>query len=1014
MKSVSKSSVLALLVSILVGGVVIGAGETTIFNETKSKAYGLKVEFDRAVNITRSGESFTAHQKVEERAIVFSGGTVKPWEDFFFLWQPEDAKIVSHKWLTREEPAVIKSSTGSSTELILGGQVQYYLAQENWDSHWEELDPLKVLRENGMDWIQVRLTTASIPELRNTDPENWDKLPDENWWEYFHDGSLEYVEQILKEASNIGMKLNLSFFLSHESAHSALQKTPPSWEGLELEELTEVVQDYCYRTTNHFKEQGLDIEIYDVGNEIQEGILGYLPGQKVPIPDDIDPYANLSYMRSKVWKTEAKILKAAIKGIKEGDSNGKITLHVAGSSGKRLIKSFFQTMVNEGVKFDYAGISFPGVERDWSVRFEDDPFSWIKPVVEFLGSLNKKVIFSEFTYPNDPSGIGGVPLPVPDLPKWESHVSVPGYPLTPSGQAKWVRDFLSFCRKEKNVVGAFYYYPDFFPGICEGPVKCYPPDEGFGLFASDTKARPALSQLRENPNPYPKILLIDDKNNLFDWYGEWEFQQGESSVRSTRKGSDQHGAQAKINFKGTGITLIHATSPDHGIAEIEIDGVCYPKIDMYSPSHRPRITDVITTNLTPSKHTLTITVSGEKNLSSSGEFIVVDGVEVIQREPVSPEEKREVHSDSGKPQLIDLEFTPKSIDVSRTSQEITIKTRVKDEGAGVGLVVIEFVNKSNKEETVKTKLCLSDGNPTQGTYSGSITFPQSTKGSSWLINRVWAKDTSKPVPNNNQWVTHQLQAREFPTSLEIRSEPVLNVCRQGCEYNSIQKAIKEADPGDDVRIESGLYSENLTVEKDMTIKGSGPEKTIITGTNPSAPVIKIPHSTSEEIINIENIQIGYAKGEEGNGIFTGGTATINLFNLKVVNNEVNGIEVSGNSTVNVEGSTFRGNGFCGIEFYDRPNGLIRNSEVINNEVYGISIQGNAEVEVVGSRVSGNGRDGIYLDEMAKATIENNEIIGNENCGINATLENNIVSCSGNSISNNKGGNLCGKARNKCR
>jgi len=98
--------------------------------------------------------------------------------------------------------------------------------------------------------------------------------------------------------------------------------------------------------------------------------------------------------------------------------------------------------------------------------------------------------------------------------------------------------------------------------------------------------------------------------------------------------SGESGARASITFTGTGIALIHATNNDHGIAEVEIDGIRYPDIDMYSPEFVFRVTDVITTDLAPSEHVLTITVSGDRNPSSSDDFIVVDAVDVIQGRPV--------------------------------------------------------------------------------------------------------------------------------------------------------------------------------------------------------------------------------------------------------------------------------------------------------------------------------------------------------------------------------------------
>ena len=391
-------------------------------------------------------------------------------------------------------------------------------------------------------------------------------------------------------------------------------------------------------------DKGLNIEIYDIGNEIEMGILNYLPGDKVPLPEGVDPCTDMDYMRNNVWNIEAVLLKAAINGVKEADPDAKITLHATGLQNELLVKTFFQTMVEQGVEFDYAGLTFPPATRDWFVRFHDDPFSWVLPTINFLDSLDKKVIFSEFTYPNDPRGIGGIPWnphqPISFLPKWESHVPVPGYPFTPEGQARWIRDFLSFCRNNNVIIGAIYYYPDLFPGICQEPVICYPQDQYFGVFASDTQIQPALLQIRSAPPSYPTVDLVDETNaNVilveetdpsFVCSGHWESDSGNCYSGGTRMGSEQPGAKVHIHFTGTGISLIYFISYDHGIAEIAVDGVPYPDIDMYGSEQSCQVERVIATDLAPSEHILTITVSGRKNPFSSNAFIVVDAVRVIQ------------------------------------------------------------------------------------------------------------------------------------------------------------------------------------------------------------------------------------------------------------------------------------------------------------------------------------------------------------------------------------------------
>ncbi len=68
--------------------------------------------------------------------------------------------------------------------------------------------------------------------------------------------------------------------------------------------------------------------------------------------------------------------------------------------------------------------------------------------------------------------------PVP--PRWRKEV--PGYPLTPEGQQKWLTDFFAFCTNEPEIAGAFYWSPEWFG---EGMWKA------LALFDVEGNAKPA-------------------------------------------------------------------------------------------------------------------------------------------------------------------------------------------------------------------------------------------------------------------------------------------------------------------------------------------------------------------------------------------------------------------------------------------------------------------------------------------------------------------------------------------
>ena len=63
-------------------------------------------------------------------------------------------------------------------------------------------------------------------------------------------------------------------------------------------------------------------------------------------------------------------------------------------------------------------------------------------------------------------------------------MEVPGYPLTPEGQQKWLTDFLSFCAHNPGIAGVFYWSPEWFG---EGMWKA------FALFDADGNCQAGLA-----------------------------------------------------------------------------------------------------------------------------------------------------------------------------------------------------------------------------------------------------------------------------------------------------------------------------------------------------------------------------------------------------------------------------------------------------------------------------------------------------------------------------------------
>jgi hypothetical protein len=122
-----------------------------------------------------------------------------------------------------------------------------------------------------------------------------------------------------------------------------------------------------------------------------------------------------------------------------------------------------------------------------------------------------------------------------------------------------------------------------------------------------------------------------------------------------------------------------------------------------------------------------------------------------------------------------------------------------------------------------------------------------------------------------------------------------DVCPSGCGFASVQAAITAASPGDTIRICPGTYRENLTIDRKLTLRGSGQGTgagdTILQGVG-SGRVVTIPDN--EQTVKLQHLRIT-------GGVATGGSASgggiSNLANLLTIED----CTITGNSAEGLGG-----------------------------------------------------------------------------------------------------------------
>ncbi|HEY1496292.1 MAG TPA: glycosyl hydrolase 53 family protein [Candidatus Solibacter sp.] len=282
-------------------------------------------------------------------------------------------------------------------------------------------------------------------------------------------------------------------------------KLPGPWASLTLEQMTEALRAYGAAAAREILATGVQVRIWDIGNEIEFGIAGVavrpVPGSCDDTaggpnwyqpPDAIDaaigkmtfrslmqmPEAKRSaWLAEHVWPHEAKMLAAVAAGVRSADPKARFSTHVSGIASTQpvLAVAFFKAMREGGFSTDELGVSY----YPTSSPFPRDRLQSFKDMATAARrELGRPIFIAEFGYP---AGTMEGTFP------WNSPVA--GYPQTPDGQAGFLRDLVAWGTREKILSGIRPWAPDL-------GLSTWAPMSLFALDGKVLTPRPALDALR--------------------------------------------------------------------------------------------------------------------------------------------------------------------------------------------------------------------------------------------------------------------------------------------------------------------------------------------------------------------------------------------------------------------------------------------------------------------------------------------------------------------------------------
>ena len=321
-----------------------------------------------------------------------------------------------------ESTIFVEPVDGISDDFYRGMDASAVLALENsgvkyYNFDGEEQDVFMTLAQAGVNYIRLRV---------------WNDPYNENGYGY-GGGNNDVATAIAlgQRATKYGMKVCIDFHYSDFWADPKKQFVPKAWEGMEIEEKADALYDFTLDSLTQLLDAGVDVEMVQIGNEINNGMSG---------ETDV---ANVR-----------KLLTAGSKAVREAAVNsGKeilVAVHYTNIDDMKKLDTLLSGLQVKEIDYDIVGLSFYPY---WHGTMDD-----LKNAITHIrNTYGKKVYVAENAYcytAEDGDGSANSVEGTDDLAE--------GYSASVQGQANEVRDVCA-AASEAGAEGVFYWEGTWIP-----------------------------------------------------------------------------------------------------------------------------------------------------------------------------------------------------------------------------------------------------------------------------------------------------------------------------------------------------------------------------------------------------------------------------------------------------------------------------------------------------------------------------------------------------------------------
>lgn len=229
--------------------------------------------------------------------------------------------------------------TYDMTGFAKGADVSWITEMENngvkfYDANGTERECLWLMRSLGMNSIRLRVWVD----------------PTDGW------NNKQDVLAKAWRAHNLGFRLMIDFHYSDSWADPGQQVIPAAWADYDLEQMKTAVGNHTKDVLQTLKDNGIDVEWVQVGNETRTGMLYELAdGTERPI----------GKATSGNFSNFAQLVSAGYDAVKSVYSDAKVIVHLDCGDNINYYTWMFGGLQSEGAKYDVIGMSLYPSDSDW-------------------------------------------------------------------------------------------------------------------------------------------------------------------------------------------------------------------------------------------------------------------------------------------------------------------------------------------------------------------------------------------------------------------------------------------------------------------------------------------------------------------------------------------------------------------------------------------------------------------------------------------------------------------------